>query len=33
VSLMINSGTSYSLRGTGPNTDIGITEWMSTLSQ
>lgn len=33
VSLMINSGTSYSLRGTGPNTDIGIVEWLTTLSQ
>jgi len=32
VSLMINSGTSYSLRGVTPNTDIGIIEWVSTLS-
>ncbi len=31
VSLMINSGTSYSLRGTSPNTDIGIIEWVSTI--
>jgi len=31
VSLMINSGTSYSLRAVAPNTDIGIIEWVSTL--